>query len=160
MKNIILIGAGQLGSRHLQALALLQKPYSIYVVDPVEESLERAEKLYHEVPPESQHSLHFVARLEEISVRLIEYAIIATNSNVRFTVLSQLTSRFEIKNLLFEKILFQELKPRTGEIVTIEFSPQGWTEPAEIYLNSRDGDKFCIITNEFSGNIETIELSK
>jgi hypothetical protein len=33
-KSIVIIGAGQIGSRHLQALALLQIPCQIFVLNP------------------------------------------------------------------------------------------------------------------------------
>ena len=36
MKKVIIIGAGQIGSRHLQALAAIKTPLDIYVVDPTE----------------------------------------------------------------------------------------------------------------------------
>ena len=36
--QIILIGAGNIGSRHLQALALLDRPAQVYVVEPSEEA--------------------------------------------------------------------------------------------------------------------------
>ena len=41
MINVALIGAGQLGSRHLQALALSEIPMNIEVVDPFVESFRR-----------------------------------------------------------------------------------------------------------------------
>ena len=38
MKTICIIGAGQLGSRHLQALKNVSKVLRVYVVDPFEQS--------------------------------------------------------------------------------------------------------------------------
>lgn len=40
MKNIAIIGAGQLGSRHLQALAQVNADVILHIVDPSEQSLE------------------------------------------------------------------------------------------------------------------------
>ena len=51
--NIGLIGAGQIGSRHLQGLAKSTLQYKIYVVDPDEKSLSVAKIRYQEVSPKN-----------------------------------------------------------------------------------------------------------
>ena len=42
MKTIAIIGAGQLGSRHLQALVAVDFPLTVQVVDPSNEALKIA----------------------------------------------------------------------------------------------------------------------
>ena len=49
MYNIAIIGAGQLGSRHLQGLKLAKLPIKIQVVDSSAESLAVAKSRYEEV---------------------------------------------------------------------------------------------------------------
>ena len=51
MHQIAIIGAGQLGSRHLQGLAKLQLPCQVHVVDPSPKSLEVARQRFAETPP-------------------------------------------------------------------------------------------------------------
>ena len=46
MKTVLVIGAGQLGSRHLQALKLVQNDLSISVVDPFQASLDVAKERF------------------------------------------------------------------------------------------------------------------
>ena len=46
--NIAIIGAGQLGSRHLQGLKKAQLPMNIFVLDASEESLTICEQRYNE----------------------------------------------------------------------------------------------------------------
>ena len=43
--NIVIIGAGQLGSRYLQGLIPLIDDVNIYVIDPLNSSLEKCKKL-------------------------------------------------------------------------------------------------------------------
>ena len=49
MYNIAIIGAGQLGSRHLQGLKLAQLPMRIEIVDSSEKSLETARERYDQI---------------------------------------------------------------------------------------------------------------
>ena len=50
MKKIALIGAGQLGSRHLQGLAKSDLEISIEVVEPFEVSRNTAKQRFEEIP--------------------------------------------------------------------------------------------------------------
>ena len=47
--NIAIIGAGQLGSRHLQGLKKAQAPMNIYVLDANNDSLKICEQRYNEI---------------------------------------------------------------------------------------------------------------
>ena len=57
MNNICIIGAGQLGSRHLQALKMVLQPLLITVVDPSSESLKMAEERYQAAAGSGNHQL-------------------------------------------------------------------------------------------------------
>jgi predicted dehydrogenase len=59
MKSIVIIGAGQLGSRHLQALRLIDEPIRIQVVDPSHESLKVAEERFNQVKKDFFGEIHF-----------------------------------------------------------------------------------------------------
>ena len=109
MKNIILVGVGQLGSRHLQALSLLDTCHVINVVDPSEDSLRNAQQRYGEVECGAPHVVRYLSSLDEITEKNIDYVVISTNANIRFQVLKSLIKNFKIKNMLFEKVLFQEI---------------------------------------------------
>ena len=50
MKNILIIGSGELGSRHLQALTKTNININIQVVDPSNESLKIASERFKEFP--------------------------------------------------------------------------------------------------------------
>lgn len=107
MKNICLIGAGNIGSRHLQGLKKVSSPLSIEVVDPSVESLRTAQQRYEEINSTNNHKVTFIQNIQNLSKK-IDLVIIATSSNVRRQVLEQLLKNSEVKYLILEKILFQK----------------------------------------------------
>lgn len=108
MKKVVLIGAGQLGSRHLQALALCEQPLSIQVMDPSPDSLKIAETRFKEVSAGFKGSIQFLGSVEQLHQK-IDVAIVATNSKVRRTVIEQLLKHAQVENLVLEKFLFPNL---------------------------------------------------
>jgi len=115
MKTIALIGAGQLGSRHLQALSKLTFAAQVEVVDIFPASLETA-KIRFEEMPENRNIEHikYVSSLQEISGQ-IDLAIVATNADIRADVIRTLISLCDVENLVLEKVLFQKIE-EYGEI--------------------------------------------
>jgi len=106
--NIAIVGAGQLGSRHLQALKVVRHPLRIQVIDPSELSLKVAKERYDSVPSEKDHKISYSTHFEPSSG--IDIAIVATNSNVRRKALDSLFNAASIKNLVLEKLLFNSRK--------------------------------------------------
>ena len=110
MKNIALIGVGQLGSRHLQALAKIDIPVILQIVDPNTDSLKLAQGKYLEIPKNHNiHSIDFLTKIDELTANL-DLCIIATNSDVRFKVFQELVSKKKVPYIVFEKIVFQSEK--------------------------------------------------
>lgn len=58
----------------------------------------------------------------------------------------------------FSGIEFQDMRTDLKDVVTIEFSPQGWIEPVTVYVVSLKGGKMSVVMNEMLGNVETLEL--
>jgi len=58
----------------------------------------------------------------------------------------------------FSGIEFQDMRTDSKNIVTIEFSPQGWIEPVTVYVASSEGRKMSIVMNEMLGYVETLEV--
>lgn len=108
MKRVILIGAGQIGSRHLQALKAVSLPLDIAVIDPSQESLARAKERYDSLP--QGNCAHTVAYHKNFPEKFsdVDFAIIATNSDVRRQATEYLLQRAKVQYLLFEKILFSK----------------------------------------------------
>lgn len=106
-KNILLIGAGNIGSRHLQGLAKVDFPLNIEVLDPNLDSLKLAEERFKQIPAHTNHKIVFSQDLSGVSGK-IDLAIIATSSNIRRAVTQELLKKTQVKNIIFEKLLFQK----------------------------------------------------
>lgn len=107
--NCAIIGAGQLGSRHLQGLLNFNHDkLNIYIIDPSKEALQiahlRAQELSH------QHQIHYCKAILDLP-SVLEFVVIATNSKVRLAVLKSLVAVAKVKYLILEKVLF----PSVGE---------------------------------------------
>lgn len=117
-KSVCIIGVGNIGSRHLQALAKITDSLFIYAVDPSTDSLKMAKSLYEEVHiPEIKHQVKYMQDLDSISFP-IDIAIIATNSNIRSLVTKKLLDKTSVKYIIFEKVLFTKSE-EYGEMQTL-----------------------------------------
>lgn len=105
---IAVIGAGQLGSRHLQGLVRLGLPCEIHVVDPSVASLDMASQRAGEMSAGISHTLHFHNQIEALPP-LLDHAVIATAADVRLSVMRALFRGRTVHNILLEKVLFQRL---------------------------------------------------
>ena len=108
-KKIAIIGAGNLGSRHLQALALTEIPLAVQVVDPSTESLDIAKKRWNEMPENLiVKNLSFHENISDLNPDL-DVVIVATSSKPRCTVIKQLLSNCRVRYMILEKVLFPQL---------------------------------------------------
>jgi hypothetical protein len=108
-KAIIIIGAGQLGSRHLQALSLLDFGADVFVVEPDKANRDRARVRWEEVAARTQEiSPIFHANMEDLPNEAF-LAIIATNSLDRRAAIESLLDRTQVDYLILEKFLFPRL---------------------------------------------------
>lgn len=106
--TIALIGAGQLGSRHLQALGLLNRPVKIEVVEPFYQSVERAKERFAQIGNGVNiQSVEYYSSIEELTTN-IDLVIIATNSDVRRSIIEKLVQIKNIRYLILEKVVFQK----------------------------------------------------
>jgi predicted dehydrogenase len=102
--RILLVGAGQLGSRHLQALASLDEPASIQVVDPSGASLDTARQRWGEV--NGHESVEFLPSLAGAAPE-VDVAIVATAADVRRSAIESMLNRVRPSYAILEKVLFQ-----------------------------------------------------
>ena len=110
MYKIVIIGAGQLGSRHLQALLKIKLPVAIEVMDSYQVSLDNAKSKAAEIQENFNiKSVKYVLSLDELS-KDIDICIVATTANVRSDVVKHLIAKSKVKNLILEKVLFQKIE--------------------------------------------------
>lgn len=105
-KRLILIGTGNIGSRHLQALRAVKIPLEIFIVDPSEKSLELARGRYESMP--KGRLTHEISYLKEVphNNNPIDLAVVATCSNIRADVVRKLLKKSKVRYLILEKLLF------------------------------------------------------
>ena len=105
-KKTLIIGAGQLGSRHLQGLLKVNSPMDVFVLDPSDESLQVARQRAGEI--KHTHAIHFYSSWEALPAEF-ELVIVATNADVREMIINRLLESHLVKYLILEKVLFQEI---------------------------------------------------
>lgn len=105
--TVALIGAGQLGSRHLQGLAKCCFDISIEVVEPFEAARVTAKSRYEEVQQTGKaKDIKLLTTIDDLS-DVLDVVIVATNSDVRFSTVKELLSKKRVRYLVLEKVLFQ-----------------------------------------------------
>jgi predicted dehydrogenase len=118
--NIAIIGAGSIGSRHLQGVKQARISMNIYVVDISLDSIDIAKKRYSEIGDnEYFKQVTYLSSLSELPTEL-DIAIIATSSSCRCCIILELIQTRKIHNMLIEKFLFPSIEEYT--IVEKEFN--------------------------------------
>ena len=107
--NIAIIGAGQLGSRHLQGLKKANVPMNIYVLDASEESLAICEQRYNEIAENKLVEKILFTTQWNILPENIDIAIVATGSKPRCTIIHELVENHHCRMLILEKFLFPKM---------------------------------------------------
>ena len=108
MAEVVIIGAGQLGSRHLQGLKTARSSLNIWVLDNNPASLNVAEERYNSVNAVGEKAVHFVNDIQLLPNEL-DLVIVATGSKPRSSIVRSLTNNKHIQNFVLEKVLFPSL---------------------------------------------------
>lgn len=109
INKILLVGAGELGSRHLQSLlshAREGEKREVCVFDPSEASLELTKIRASQVDMAKQTVVEYSQTLN-FSVLSFDLVVIATNAAVRLRAIKEVLSQYSVNYFLLEKILFQ-----------------------------------------------------
>ncbi len=110
MVNIAIIGAGQIGSRHLQALSQLNRFTNIQIVDPDYKSLERARERFLQVQKNKNiQKVEYLKNIADLNNKL-ELVIISTTSDIRRKVIENLLLQKKVRYIILEKVLFQKIE--------------------------------------------------
>lgn len=109
MYQVAIIGAGQLGSRHLQGLKGAASPLAITVMDSCKESLQVSKERYEVVDAIGEKTIEYVTSLQEFPKEL-DLVIIATGSKPRASIIKSLLDYASVKYLVLEKVLFPTLR--------------------------------------------------
>ncbi|MCW3151051.1 Gfo/Idh/MocA family oxidoreductase [Achromobacter spanius] len=105
-ESVLLIGAGNLGSRHLQSLADAPWINRVVVVEPSQVAADVARTRWQDVPNSHGKSLAFITLDNALRHGPFDSAVIATPAPGRLDVLGAVLG-LGIKRILCEKVLFQ-----------------------------------------------------
>ncbi len=131
-RNIVVVGAGNLGRRHLQGLKISQNELEIFVVDSSDEALSLAKNAVDEVGLDVPVS--YFNSLEMLPDN-IDVAIVATTANSRLKILRTLIKK-DVKNVVLEKIAFNSLQDidEAMEISSASINTKIWVNcPRRLY---------------------------
>lgn len=104
-KRILLIGAGQIGSRHLQAMATLKDVDEIFVVDPKPESLQLSQSRLKEVTDRNPRiQFHWLSAVNEL-VAGGDLCLVTTYAAGRCSLVKNIAQQYGYKNFLIEKVV-------------------------------------------------------
>ncbi|HXB38961.1 MAG TPA: Gfo/Idh/MocA family oxidoreductase [Bacteroidia bacterium] len=106
MHTIAIIGAGNIGSRHLQAFGAAGQSLKIILIDPSQTSLDTSKARWEEVGKSNKEAQVFFQKDFSKLPGEIDFAVISTNSEHRLSALKNLLQRCQCKNILLEKFLF------------------------------------------------------
>lgn len=118
MLDLAIIGCGQIGSRHLQSLALMDERATIHLVDPSPESLALCEARFAEVLSPWKKETFSMVRHETCDKLPpdLDAAIVASGSMHRAHLCCSLLKASRPRFLLLEKFLF----PRVADYAHVE----------------------------------------
>lgn len=106
-KKILIVGAGQLGSRYLQGLSLFPEPLEIWLQDPSLDAIQVAIDRWNEsLAPGCLHIVNVVGAGNNMPAEF-DIAIISTNANIRPKVVSEIDNQYLIHRWILEKVLAQ-----------------------------------------------------
>ena len=118
MLNVLVVGAGQIGSRHLQGLVSVRLNLNIIVVDISNFSLDLAKLRWGEAGGnQSHHKIDWCKKIPG-DIKNIDLAIVTTSSLGRATLVEQLVLSVNVNYWVFEKVLAQSRQ----ELELIEYA--------------------------------------
>lgn len=113
MKNVVIIGMGNIGFRHLQGALKSKNELNIYCVDPMGFDISKVD----DIDRYSDKRIYVAKDCDNLP-NDIDIAIIATTSDIRYSVFTEIIKK-NVRNIIFEKVLFQrqELYKKTASIL-------------------------------------------
>jgi predicted dehydrogenase len=131
-KYILVIGAGNLGRRHIQSLKLSTHELEVYVVDTSKEALSQVKEAVEQVQMTTR--VRYFTQLEDVPNK-IDVAIVATTANSRLLILRALIDK-GVNNIILEKIAFNSLQDiaEATELVSSAVETKVWVNcPRRLY---------------------------
>jgi len=105
--DILICGAGELGSRYLQGISKLKYNYNVYVYDVSEKSIEKAKERWDDVKKNIFFKNIFFIKTLNLIPKKIDFAIVSSISSVRADNVKSINENTYVKYWILEKVLAQ-----------------------------------------------------
>jgi hypothetical protein len=133
--NFALIGCGNIGSRHLQALAKLPYDINVEIVEPSKTSITLGKSRLREISSKKSQKFHWHGSLKELK-NSSNLTIIATNSKDRVNQIMELL-KMGHSNFLVEKVVCQSTKEYNFLLSQFKkFKAKGWVNTNRRYFQA------------------------
>lgn len=109
MNTLVLIGAGNIGSRHMQSLATLGGNWSFTVVEPNPSAMFVAQSRYNDVASYTSPKPTYLESLDGLPDQ-IDVCILATSATGRLDLIEELLARSKCRYMIIEKVVFQSVQ--------------------------------------------------
>ena len=106
--NILLVGSGNFGSRHLQSIVQSKFKIKIFVVEPRLRAVKISKKRIFNLQKKNKKIYYY--KNFNFQQRNFDIAIISTTSNKRKTAVIDLLKKKIVKFMIIEKVAFQSIK--------------------------------------------------
>lgn len=125
-KNILIVGAGQLGRRYIEGLYKITMPLNIYVLEKSKSVQNLVDELQSKLTKENKaHTVYLINNLL-LNINEIDLVIISTTANVRYSIISKINIVFNVKNWIIEKVLAQNNNELLKLSNLIKFQKNCW----------------------------------
>ena len=150
-KYLLLVGCGNLGSRHLQGIVKISTPLDISVVEPNQNAIQIAKERLNKIS-HNDHTITWFNDVDDVKQNS-DLTIISTNSSGRSALIRQLLKK-EHSRFLIEKIVCQSNKEYTSLIDEMKIhNAKGWVDTSRRYFS------FYKTIKEHFSKINSIHLS-
>lgn len=107
--RVLIVGCGELGSRHLQAVSALADVGEIEIVEPRPEALQMGRERVEEVPDRNKTiEYRWLTSLQEVT-RGGDLCVVATQADVRCQLVRDVAEKLDFSTFLVEKIVAQSV---------------------------------------------------
>lgn len=154
MAKIGLIGAGNIGSRYLQALSKMPEDTQIHAMDIDSSSIQIAQERYNQVKTAASPLVHYDMSMEDMGSEF-DLIIVATSSRIRRAVIEEIVQKKCFQYLLLEKVLFQSM----DDYQYIDELLKARHIKAWVNCTAREFPHYNLIKKELEGQSFTVHMA-
>lgn len=149
MINVLIVGLGNIGTRHLQSLINAKNKINFYILEKNNKNIHNFKINF--LSNKLIHNFFFFNNVIKLKKKKFNFSIFSTSSDVRLFLLKKILKNNIIKNILFEKVVFQSSKQFDLALELInKFNIKSWVNcPRRSLIFFKNLKKKIIYKNKF-----------